>query len=166
MIQQQNQWILNLDLKAHPEGGYYQEVYRSDEIIPKNALHERFNGERSLSTSIYYLLEGNQFSAFHKIKSDEIWHFYDGSSVRLVLISNNGKLIELNLGINNNEDPQVIIPKNTWFAAYPLDKESYSLVGCTVSPGFDFNDFELGDRNSLLKTFPQHEELIIRLTKN
>ena len=165
-MQNQKQWISNLKLMPHPEGGYYRELYRSDEIIPKDALHERFNGERALSTSIYYLLEGNQFSAFHKIKSDEIWHFYDGCSINLILIFRDGSVKNLKLGITENETPQIIIPKNTWFAAHPIDKKSYSLVGCTVSPGFDFNDFELAERDKLIKIFPQHRDLIIQFTKN
>lgn len=162
-----NQWILKLNLIPHPEGGYYREVYRSDEIIKKASLNKRYDSSRSISTSIYYLLNENQFSAFHKIKSDEIWHFYDGSAINLYLISEEGKFEIKRLGINleENELPQIIIPKNVWFAAQPENKHSYSLVGCTVAPGFDFNDFELGDRNDLLQKFPQHKDLIIQFSR-
>ena len=92
MMKKPQQWISNLNLTPHPEGGFYCEAYRSDEVFLKTSLDDRYNGSRSVSTSIYFLLMGNQFSAFHKIKSDEIWHFYDGSSIRLYLILEDGKL--------------------------------------------------------------------------
>jgi uncharacterized protein len=161
------QWILKLRLQKHPEGGYYSEVYRSDENIPESSLNKRYGSSRSISTSIYYLLNGNQFSAFHKIKSDEVWHFYDGSAISLYLISEDGNFEIKKLGINleEKEVPQFVIPKNVWFAAQPDDRNSYTLVGCTVAPGFDFNDFELGDRNELLQKFPQHKDLIIQFSR-
>ncbi len=167
MIKKSKQWISKLNLKPHPEGGFYNEVYRSDEVLLSTSLDERYAGSRSISTSIYFLLEGNQFSAFHKIKSDELWHFYDGSAIKLYLISEDGKLEIKKVGINisDNEFPQITIPKNVWFAAEPIDKESYTLVGCTVAPGFDFNDFELGEKKNLIKSFPQHKDLIIRFTR-
>jgi len=167
MIKKAQQWISKLDLAPHPEGGFYSEVYRSDEVLLKTSLDERYGSSRSVSTSIYFLLLGNQFSAFHKIKSDELWHFYDGSSIRLYLISEDGKLEIKNVGTNidKNEAPQITIKKNIWFAAEPIDKSSYTLVGCTVAPGFDFNDFELGERQELLKVFPQHKDLIIQFTR-
>ena len=162
------QWISKLNLQSHPEGGYYSEVYRSDEIIPNTSLNIRYDGSRSISTSIYFLLDENQFSAFHKIKSDELWHFYDGSAIKLYLISEDGKLEIQNVGINidRNEVPQIVIPKNVWFAAEPIDRGSYTLVGCTVAPGFDFNDFELGERKDLIRKFPHHRELITKFTRS
>jgi len=112
-------------------------------------------------------LTGNQFSAFQKIKSDEIWHFYDGDPIKLYLISEDGALEVKNLGVNitNNELPQITIPNNIWFAAEPIDSGNFTLVGCTVAPGFDFNDFELGDRALLLHKFPQHKDLIKHFTR-
>jgi len=167
MIKKSKQWISKLNLNPHPEGGFYSEVYRSDETLLSSSIAKRYNTSHAISTSIYFLLEGNQFSAFHKIKSDELWHFYDGSSTKLYLISENGKLEIKNIGINigKNEVPQITIPRNVWFAAEPIDEDSYTLVGCTVAPGFDFNDFELGEREHLLKEFPHHKELITRLTR-
>jgi predicted cupin superfamily sugar epimerase len=140
-------WISKLNLKPHPEGGFYSEAYRSDEILLSTSLDDKHTGSRSISTAIYFLLTENQFSAFHKIKSDEIWHFYDGAPINLYLISDDGKMEVKKLGINirENQIPQITIPKNIWFAAEPIDKENFTLVGCTVAPGFDFNDFELGD---------------------
>ncbi len=166
MIIKAKQWISKLNLIPHPEGGFYCEEYRSDENLIKTAIDERYSGSRSVSTSIYFLLTGNQFSAFHKIKSDEIWHFYDGVPIELYLISNDGNLEIKKLGINitRNEFPQIIIKKDVWFAAKPVDKENFTLVGCTVAPGFEFDDFELGDRTSLLKKFPQYKDLILQFT--
>ncbi|MCK5456611.1 MAG: cupin domain-containing protein, partial [Melioribacteraceae bacterium] len=142
MIVKTKQWISKLNLKPHPEGGFYSEVYRSDEILLSTAIGDRYAGSRTVSTSIYFLLTENQFSAFHKIKSDELWHFYDGAAIKLYLISEDGKLEikKLGININENEVPQITIPKNIWFAAEPIDKESFTLVGCTVAPGFDFKD--------------------------
>lgn len=153
--------ISKLKLQPHPEGGFFKETYRSDELIDTKTLPSRFNGKRAFSTSIYYLLEGEDFSSFHKIKSDEIWHFYFGSPVVLHLIYENGDYANIELGNNISEGQnfQIIIPHNTWFAAEVKDKSSFTLVGCTVAPGFNFDDFLLADK-SLLEEFPQHQNLI------
>jgi predicted cupin superfamily sugar epimerase len=164
-MKKSQQWISKLNLQPHPEGGYYCEVYRSDEFIQQSSLNNRYNNKRSISTSIYFLLEGEQFSAFHKIQSDELWHFYDGSSINLIIILADGTLQKLKLGLNDGEFPQIKIPKNTWFAAHPIDTKSFSLVGCTVAPGFDFTDFELGKREKLLRSFPKHKNLITQFTR-
>ena len=158
------QWISKLNLQPHPEGGYYREVYRSNETISTTSLNHRYGSERVISTSIYFLLEKENFSAFHKIKSDELWHFYDGSSVNIIIISTDGVLQNLRLGINDDELPQIVIPRGTWFAAYPIQKNSFSLIGCTVAPGFDFDDFELAKREDLTESFPQHKNLIEQFT--
>ncbi len=166
-MKKSKQWISKLNLQPHPEGGFYSEVYRSDEIIKSSLLSKRYSGSRSISTSIYFLLNGNQFSAFHKIKSDEIWHFYDGSAIMLYLISDDGKLEIRKLGINigKNEFPQILIPQNRWFVAEPIEKDGFSLVGCTVAPSFDFNDFELGKRKDLIGIFLQHQDFILQFTR-
>lgn len=158
-------WTEHLNLLPHPEGGYFKEVYRSNEKIKLNSLPDRFSDDRSISTSIYFLLVVDEFSAFHKIKSDEVWHFYDGDPVSIYVIDNEGKLIEYKLGINPDDGfaPQVIIPANTWFASETTG--SYSLVGCTVAPGFDFNDFEMGDRHLLTGQYRKHQEIIHRFTR-
>jgi predicted cupin superfamily sugar epimerase len=159
--------VKKLDLQPHPEGGYFKEVYRSNEIIEKSGLPERYESSRCFGTSIYYLLEGEQFSSFHKIKSDEIWHFYLGSAIVLHLINSNGEYSKIVVGkdVENDEQLQFTIPYGTWFAAEVKDKSSYSLVGCTVSPGFDFADFEMGERKKLIEEFPAHENIITRLTR-
>ncbi len=152
----------------HPEGGYFREMYRSDEMIKKECLPERYNGDRSFSTSIYFLLEGEQTSKFHRIKSDEQWHFYDGSSVKIFILGEQGELNITTLGRNNlnGEVFQTIIKRGNWFAAELIDKNSFALVGCVVSPGFEFSDFELGKRKELVTKFPEHNDLIRRLTNS
>ena len=122
--------------------------------------------KRNFSTSIYFLLEGNQVSKFHKLKSDEIWHFYDGSPIHLFIISPDGKLQEKILGRNLETGalPQIVIEKGNWFGAKIQEKESFTLIGCTVSPGFDFEDFELAERQKLLNEYPRHKTLIEELT--
>lgn len=157
-------YIQKLQLNKHPEGGYYREIYRSGEIIFIDAPNQ--NRKRNVSTSIYFLLEGSQKSKFHKLKSDELWHFYDGTAVKIYILDGNGKLTETMIGrdIENGELFQTTIGKNNWFAAEVMDKKSFTLIGCTVSPGFDFSDFELGKRADLLKKFPDHKELILKFT--
>ena len=165
MHQKARAYIKKLQLKKHPEGGYYREVYRSAEKILPDRLPQRYKSNRNFSTSIYFLLEGNQFSAFHKLKSDELWHFYDGSDLKVYIINPNGDLTVSNLGRSSDAEFQIIIEKKCWFAAEVEDKNSFSLFGCTVAPGFDFEDFKLGRREFLLKKFPQHKSLISRLTR-
>ncbi len=161
-----NEWIEQLDLKPHPEGGYYREVYRSSELIPAEALPERFNKSHVFGTSIYFLLHGKQISSLHRLKSDEIWHFYLGSPIRIVMLDENGILMEKLLGrdIATGQSLQVIIPNGWWFGAKVTDEKGYALVGCTVAPGFEFDDFELAKRADLLKLFPQHKEIINEFT--
>jgi len=159
-------YIKQLQLKKHPEGGYYREVYRSGELILPEHLPKRYKSSRNFSTSIYFLLEGKQFSVFHLLQSDELWHFYDGSAVLLYIINEKGKLAVKKLGRDQDCELQITIEKQSWFAAQLEDKKSFALFGCTVSPGFEFNDFELGKRDTLLQKYPQHSALIKRLTKS
>jgi uncharacterized protein len=158
-------WIDKLQLLEHPEGGYYRETYRSNQLID---LLNGFSGYRSLSNTIYFLLDRHQFSALHRIKSDEVWHFYTGSSLTIYVLENKETLTKLRLGNNleSGEQFQVIVKAGFWFGAAVNDSSSYSLVGCTVSPGFDFADFELGQRNSLFQLYPNHKAIIEKLTKN
>ncbi len=160
-------WIKTLDLKPHPEGGYYRETYRSEEIIHPHHLPGRFDGPRNVSTAIYFLLLGHQVSLLHRIKCDEVWHFYAGSSLTLDMIDSTGKQSTVVLGsdASGGEVFQAVVPTGSWFGAAVNDPASFALVGCTVAPGFDFHDFELGNRNELLSKFPQHHNLILWLTK-
>ena len=149
-------WIKKLNLQKHPEGGWFKEVYRSEDIAPFEGLPERFNGSRNFSTSIYFLLEKKEISSLHRIKSDELWHFYTGTSAIEILSIENGKLRKQLVGpaIEKGEQFQTTIPQNTWFGARLTNPNGFALVGCTVSPGFDFDDFEMTDEN-LLKQFPE-----------
>ncbi len=158
-------YIQKLQLEKHPEGGYFREIYRSDEMISIDAPKKKF--KRNVSTSIYFLLEGSQVSKFHRLKSDELWHFYDGSSVKVYVIDEKRKLTGIILGkkVEEGEVFQTVIKKNNWFAAEVINKRSFSLIGCTVSPGFDFSDFELADREYLLESFPKHKSIISKFTK-
>jgi hypothetical protein len=167
MTQTAEYWINKLQLIKHPEGGYYREVYRSHEFVHKKNLPDRYSSFRSFSTSIYFLLESHEFSAFHRLKSDEIWHFYEGAAINVLMIFPNGefKRIEMGREAETNDVYQALIPKGCWFAAHVNEEDTFSLVGCTVAPGFDFEDFELGKRDDLLKLFPQHRDLIARFTK-
>ena len=136
-------------------------------MIPESVLGSSFKGQRNYSTCIYYLLRSGDFSAFHKINQDEIWHFYSGSPIKLYVISECGMLSEILIGsdLSTGQVPQFIVPKLHWFAARVVDQNSYSLVGCTVSPGFDFNDFTLASRKNLTKLFPQHRHIIEKFTR-
>jgi len=158
-------WIDKLKLNAHPEGGFYREVYRSNELYDSSGLPTRFGGNRSFSTSIYFLLRSEDRSVFHRIKSDELWHFYAGSSLTLYQLDDNGLSTQV-LGSPEYSigSLQVIIPANSWFGALVNDPDSFVLAGCTVAPGFDFADFETANSNELLKLYPQHFEIINRLT--
>ena len=160
-------WIENLKLQPHPEGGFYREIYQSKEKILKQNLPERFQGDRSYGTAIYYLLQKNDVSCFHRVQSDEIWHHYDGCCVCIHVIHANGKYEMLKLGKNfeNGEQPQAVVLSGTWFGAELAEKSLFALVGCTVAPGFHFDDFEMGDREKLLQTYPAQKEIILKLTK-
>ncbi len=160
-------WIDKLELTPHPEGGYFRQTYKSDLIIPGRALRG-FDGARSASTAIYFLLDGNNFSAFHRLRSDEIWHFYAGGSLVVHLISADGAHSEISLG--NAADAgqvfQAVVRGGCWFASHVADGKGWALVGCTVAPGFEFDDFEMGKRDELSSHYPQHRELIRRLTRD
>ncbi|GAB4037745.1 cupin domain-containing protein [Spirosoma gilvum] len=159
-------YVQAFNMAPHPEGGYYAETYRSSETIAREALPSRFGGERSFCTAIYFLLEQQHFSAFHRIKSDEIWHFYAGGPLEVFIINPDGSLRLIRLG-NNPERGEVfqdVVPAGCWFGSKPAEGTEFSLVGCTVAPGFDFADFEMANRNQLLQEFPQHSDVIERLT--
>ena len=164
---QVKQLIGQFQLQPHPEGGWYKETYKSTEEIPANALPQRFPGARVFSTAIYFLLEQGNFSAFHRIKSDECWHFYAGEALEVYIIFPNGKLEIITLGndIAGGQVFQYVVPASCWFASRPAEKSSFSFVGCTVAPGFDFADFELANVQLLTALYPQHIELITGLCR-
>lgn len=157
-----------LDLKPHPEGGFYKETYRSTGLIGKESLPEPYSSARNYSTSIYFLLTKDTFSAFHKIHQDEFWHFYDGSPIDLHMISPEGKHTQITIGrdLKNGQVPQFVVPGGYWFASRVLNNDDWALAGCTVAPGFDFDDFDLAERNQLIEMFPEHHKIIKELTRD
>ncbi len=161
-------WIDKLQLKPHPEGGFYRETYRAALQIQKPALPDGFHGPRNASTAIYFLIDGQNFSAFHRIAADEMWHFYAGSALAVEVIDPAGRHSQILIGSDPDagEAFQAIVPAGCWFASHVRDSSSFSLVGCTVAPGFDFADFEIADRAQLTGQHPQHGELIKRLTRS
>jgi len=159
-------WIKKLQLTPHPEGGYYRETYRHPLLIQRSQLPAQYAGDRCLMTIIYFLLRGGQFSALHRLRSIESWHFYQGCPMILYFLDKTAAAQEVTLGpdIDTGQVLQVVIPCDTWFGARPADPQSYALVGCIVSPGFDFADFELAKRRKLIEEFPQHRKWIESLT--
>ncbi len=161
-------WIDHLELAPHPEGGFYRQTYRSDLTLSHSALPQNFKGDRSASTAIYFLLADDDFSAFHRISSDEMWHFYAGDSLEINVIDSNGhhSVIKLGTDTDEGEQFQAVVPAECWFAACLKGSNTFALVGCTVAPGFDFADFEIGTRPGLIAQFPQHAKLFERLTRD
>lgn len=159
-------WIRKLGLVAHPEGGYFRETYRASESVDANALPERFDGKRNMCTAIYFLLSGDQVSRLHRLKSDEMWHFYQGSPLAIHVIDRAGTYRNIRLGpdADAGEVFQTVVTGGCWFGAAADDPRAYTLVGCTVSPGFDFHDFEMGDRDKLIQRWPEHARIIRKLT--
>jgi uncharacterized protein len=158
-------WISQLQLNPHPEGGFFKETYRSDGLIAAQGLPAQFGGERNFSTCIYFLLRSQDRSLFHRIKSDELWHFYAGTSLTLYVLSASGlKTFKLGPDPQNKEAFQIVIPAGCWFGARVDLPNSYTLTGCTVAPGFDFQDFEFGNRKLLQQEFPECKDIIEQLT--
>ena len=159
--------VKKLELLPHPEGGYYKETYRSPVRLNKEALPDGFEGNRDKATAIYFLIEKNNFSALHKIKSDETWHFYAGDALEVIEIDKEGNLKTSLIGnrIEQGEVFQYTVPANTWFGSRVKKGGNYSLVGCTVAPGFDFVDFVMADRIELIATFPAHKKIIEEMTR-
>ena len=160
-------WIKNLGLEPHREGGYYRETYRSKVMLAREALPPGFSGPRPASTAIYFLLEGENFSALHRLRSDELWHFYSGSPLRVHVIDPAGVYWALLVGNDPKQGqiPQAVVAAGSWFGSHVADWKSWSLAGCTVSPGFDFADFEIGQRAKLIAQFPRYRQIIQRLTR-
>ncbi|HXU44623.1 MAG TPA: cupin domain-containing protein [Thermoanaerobaculia bacterium] len=154
-----------LDLAPHPEGGYFRQTYRAAESVGKEHLPARFGGDRRFSTAIYYLLPSGAFSRLHRLRADEVWHFHEGSPLAIELIAPDGEHRTIHLGPNlaAGETFQAVVPAGAWFGAEVLAPDSYALVGCTVAPGFELEDFEMGARGVLLGLYPQHRSLIERL---
>jgi predicted cupin superfamily sugar epimerase len=160
-------WKKHLQLIHHIEGGWYSEVYKSAVTIAASHLPSQFKGDRSACTHIYFMLEKGEFSAFHRIQSDELWHFYSGDPLIIYELENDGTLIKHYLGkdLEKGQSLFCVVKSGNWFASEVMENSKYALVGCTVSPGFDFADFELANRNMLTEKFPDHKALIERLCR-
>ena len=160
-------WIEHLKLFPHPEGGFYKETYRSSEVVDGSALPSRFGGDRNYSTAIYFLLRAQDRSLFHRIKSDELWHWHAGGALNIYVLGKDGLTVyTLGSDLEAGHQLQVVVPANHWFGAKVSEGGEYTLSGCTVAPGFDFVDFEMGVRGKLLEEFPGFEAIIGRLTSD
>lgn len=160
-------WIDHFKLQPHPEGGYFRQTYRAPLVLEQSALPVTFRGPRNASTAIYFLLAGEDFSALHRLRSDEVWHFYAGHTLLVHSIDLEGNQHSIKLGQNPEacEQFQCVVPSGQWFGSCLERPDTYALVGCTVAPGFDFADFEMAQRSSLIAQYPQHRDLIERLTR-
>ncbi|SCY81727.1 cupin domain-containing protein [Desulfoluna spongiiphila] len=157
--------IAALDLTPHPEGGYYRETYKSGLCFDAMAENPSFPGRRSTGAAIYFLLEGRDISRMHRIKADELWHFYEGTPLTVHVIHPDGTLEDIRLGsdIARGETFQALVKAGCWFGA-SLEGDGHALVGCTTHPGFEFEDFEMAERDDLLSQWPEHEAVIRKLT--
>jgi len=168
MTRRQRYLIRKLGLKPHPEGGFFRETYRSKSVLPCSQSPSGKLKRRSVATCIYFLLTQGTFSAFHRLRSDEIWHFYEGTPLYLYTLNSRSgyRRITMGTGAGRLISPQAEIPAGTWFGAELAPRGDYALLGCTVAPGFDYEDFELASGASLAKKFPLHTSLIRRLTRD
>ena len=160
-------WIEKLDLQPHPEGGYFKETFVSKDIIATEGLDRNYSGPRKAYTLIYYLLRSGQVSKFHRLKSDEIWVYHVGSALTIHVIQPDGNYVEKMLGpdIENGESFQHVVTSGCWFGASIDADGSYALVSCFVSPGFDFDDFEMGERDELIQNYPGLSNVIGKLMR-
>ncbi|TFF36356.1 cupin domain-containing protein [Mucilaginibacter psychrotolerans] len=154
-------WIKQLSLQPHPEGGYYKEVFRSQQQV--NRLGE--GKALQACTSIYYLLEGEDYSGFHKISSDEIWYFHQGVPLMVHVITAQGKHEAWTLSDQPGGGLSLVVPAGLWFAAEIPSKAGFALVSCAVAPGFEFSEFEMAKKEELIETYPGNEGLIGRLCR-
>lgn len=159
--------VLALGLAPLPqEGGLYAETYRSSRTLPAFAAGPEQTGPRACATAIYYLITPTRFSALHRVASTEIFHFYLGDPVSMLQLHQDGSssthVIGPNLSIGQR--PQVVAPRGVWQGTRLVPGGRFALLGCTVSPGFDFADYEHGDRAELTRQYPACAEAIAALT--
>jgi hypothetical protein len=158
--------IKQLGLQPHPEGGFYRETYRSHETLAAAALPPRYGNDRNFSTAIFYLLTPDSFSSLHRLQSDEVFHFYAGDPVTMLQLHGDGRgeTIVLGQDILAGQQLQVVVPSGAWQGMSLNDGGAFALLGATVSPGFDFADFEVGTREALIREYPRCDARIKRLT--
>lgn len=162
IMEEINRLKAKFNLRPHPEGGFFGPGYRSQEFIKSDGLHPRYKGPRNLYSSIYFMVTPDHASKFHRLQTDEMWHFYKGDPIVLHLISEGGKYATQTLtNENGKEHFQFLVRKNTWMAAECVGvHHQYALVANTLAPGFEYDDFELADRAQLMEQFP-HLKLVI-----
>ena len=148
------------------EGGFFRETYRSSLSIPGGALPANYGGDRNVSTSIYYLLTPETFSVIHRVKSDEVFHFYAGDPVEMVQLwpDCSGRIVTIGDDLASGHEPQLVVPGGVWQGCRLLSGGRWALMGCTVAPGFDYADYVAGKRAELVAAYPEFEEIIIALT--
>jgi hypothetical protein len=159
--------IRHLGLQPHPkEGGFFRETYRAGEAWPAQALPARYQGARSASTAIYYLLTPNTYSALHRLQTDEIFHFYLGDPIRMLQLEPNGqgRTVVLGPDLLGGQQLQVVVPRGVWQGSCLDPGGEFALLGCTVAPGFEYADYETGERQSLQTEYPAFADMIRRLT--
>ena len=154
-------WIEQLGLQPHPEGGYYREVFRSGLEVNRSGSPAK----KQACTSIYYLLEGKDFSGVHRIASDELWYFHKGSVLVIHAINERGEHTAHELSVRSTGSLSVAIEAGLWFAAEIPSGEGFVLVSCAVAPGFEFTEFEMADKGKLIKLYPAHTGLFERLCR-
>lgn len=161
--------IEKLGLRPLPEeGGYFAETYRCDETVPGSALHPRYGRDKALSTAIYYLLTPGAVSLMHRLRSDEVFHFYAGDPVEMLQLLPDGshRTILLGSDIEAGEAPQAVVPRGVWQGCRLAAGGNYALMGTTVAPAFDCEDYEPGDRDDLIRRYPACAEMIEALTND
>lgn len=148
------------------EGGYFRETYRSAVIVPADSLPSEYDGQRNASTAIYYLLTPETFSAVHRVRSDEVFHFYAGDPVEMLQLwpDGDGRVVAIGNDFSAGQAPQVVVPAGVWQGCRLVGGGSWALLGCTVAPGFDYADFEAASRDQLIASYPGHSEWIVALT--
>ena len=156
-----------LHLVPHPEGGSYIQTYKAAESIGPEAIGNRYDGRRVASTAIYYLLEPGTFSEMHRLRSDEIFHFYLGDPVEMLQLLPDGssRVVQVGSDLSVGQQRQVVVQKNVWQGSRLVDGGRFALLGCTVAPGFEFADYESGQRGLLIAGYPEQRELITELTR-
>lgn len=156
-----------LHLIPHPEGGSYIQSYKAAERVPTGVLGNRYDGPRASSTAIYYLLEPGTFSEMHRLRSDEIFHFYLGDAIEMLQLWPDGssRVVQLGPDLAGGQRPQVIVPRNVWQGSRLIAGGHFALLGCTVAPGFEFADYESGRRDDLSAAYPEQRDMIDVLTR-
>jgi predicted cupin superfamily sugar epimerase len=161
MVQTAAHWIKHLNLQPHPEGGLYREVFRSvNQVTLLNAV-----AAKQACTSIYYLLEQDDFSGFHRIASDELWYFHKGEPLLIHSIDEDGRYIAQELSDQPGGNLSVVITAGLWFASEIPSKTGFTLVSCAVAPGFEFSEFEMAEKEALIARYPQHTDLLKRMCR-